>query len=157
MIGKKLNLAVDAQLDVTSISGGHGFTQGLHHAPHSVFDDTPGAGFACQILVESELNPLLPQVFHIGEAHNVSRRLSLGVLALVFLALVNSLQPHGHNLLGDGIIDLTLHPHKCLVLSEQFFVQFCDRHFQQLCQACRLIFVEFYILGNGPDTHGRHA
>jgi hypothetical protein len=59
----------------------------------------PGA--ARQVLVEGQLHALLADVFHIGEAHHMGRRFAFGVLALVFLALVDALDAQRGDLLSD--------------------------------------------------------
>ncbi len=85
-------------------------------------------GLAGQLLVEGELDAFLAVVFHVGEAHHVRGSLALGVLALVFLALVDALDVMARDLLGDRLVDLALEPDEGLVLVFELLVEILRRH-----------------------------
>ncbi|OIQ65258.1 hypothetical protein GALL_531850 [mine drainage metagenome] len=76
-----------------------------------------------QFLVERQLDAFLSLVFNIGKAHDVGRCLAIGVLTLVFLALVNPLDFQSLNLRRHRLIDLAFEPDKAFVFLLEFFAQ----------------------------------
>ena len=80
----------------------------------------------------------LAVVFDVGEADDVRRRFALGVLALVFLALVDALDVERGDLLDDGLVDLALDPDEALVLVGQLLVERGRRHVEQLGHLAQL-------------------
>ena len=132
LIGKELDLTVNAQLQVPPIHGQSLLTHGFHDTTQPVLDDTAGTTASCELLVEGQFNPLLPVVFDVGKTNHMGRGLAFRVLTFVFLALVNALEAHRRNLFGNGIVYLTFEPDKCLVFISQLLVQLGGRHVQQL-------------------------
>ena len=100
-------------------------------------------------------------VFHIGEAHDMRRRLPFGILALVFLAVVDALDIERHDLLAHVPVQLTLDPDKGLVLDIQLLHQGAQRHVHEARHFLELLLdlrvLQIHVLGNGPDTGRRHA
>ncbi len=84
-------------------------------------------------------------------------RLAFGVLALVFLALVDALDFQRRNVFGHRLVHLTLDPDKGLVLVFQALVQLGQRHVQQFGQLAQERLVTLHILRNGPDAGRRNA
>ena len=157
MVGKKLDLAVHAQLDVLAFNRGNLLPDALHHPAQAVFDHTPGPRLARQVLVESQLDAFLAPIFHIGKTDNVRCRLAFRVFALVFTPVVDSFDPQPLDVMGHTFFNLALQPDKILVLVGQLFVQLTQRHFQQPGQRRELGFRRLHIIGNCPDAGRRHA
>ncbi len=139
LVGKELHLAVDGQLHVAPIDGRHLGAHALDHAAQAVLDDAARAGLAGQLLVEGQLHALLAMVFHVGEAHHMGGGLALGVLALVFLALVDALDAQGGNLLAHVPVELALDPDEGLVFVGQLGHEVGQRHVQQARQLLELL------------------
>ncbi|OQC11323.1 MAG: hypothetical protein BWX79_01276 [Alphaproteobacteria bacterium ADurb.Bin100] len=152
LVRKELDLAVDAELQVTSVDRRHLFADVLDHSAQAILDHAAGPGAPGQLLVESQLDALLPDVFHVGEAHDVRCRLTFRILALVFATLVDALDAQLGDLLGNGLVDLALEPYKGLVLVFDLLVQFCQGHGQQSGQLLELVLVAVDVLGNRPDA-----
>ena len=96
-------------------------------------------------------------VFNIGKTHDVRNRFTFGVLALVLLALVNTLDAQGMNFLRHRLIYLSLDPDKGFIFITQLFFQFSQRHFQQFGKFGQLRRASFDILWNGPNAGSGHA
>ncbi len=118
-------------------------------------------GLPASWLVEGQLHAFLALVFDVGEADHVGCRLALGVLALVFLALVDALDVECRNLLAHIPVQLALHPDEGLVLVGELGDQRRQRHVHQPGQLAQLgaaprVFA-LHVFGNGPDAGRGHA
>ena len=102
LVGKKLHLAVNAELQVTPVDRRHLLTDRLHHPAPAILDDPARARAPSQLFVKGKLNAFLALVLHIGKTHHMGGGFAFGVLALVLLALVNALDSQGHHLLGHA-------------------------------------------------------
>jgi hypothetical protein len=86
--------------------------------------------------------------------------LAFGVLALVFLALVDALDVQRGDLLGDGLVDLALEPDEGLVLVLQLLVSSGSGISSSLASclpAWRGSGSSLDVFGDGPDAGRRHA
>ena len=90
LISKELHLAVNTELDVAPVHWRNILAHRLHHPATAVLDDPARTSASGQVLVESQLNALLPAIINIGEAHHMGSGFTLRVQTLVFLALVNA-------------------------------------------------------------------
>ena len=157
LISKKLHLAVNAELDVLAVHGRNLLANAFDHAAQPVLDDTPRTRLARQRLVEGQFDAFLSLVFHIGEANDVGDGFAFGVLALVFLALVNAGNAEFADFSGNGFFHLALDPDEGLVLVAELLFQLGQRHFQQPGQFGQLGGTGLDVFRNGPDAGGRHA
>ena len=124
----------------------------FHDAPEPVFDDAARSRTATELFVESQLHAFLATVFNVGKSDHMRNGFALGILALVFLALVNAFDTQCSYFLRHGIINLALDPDKVFVFIGQFFVQLCNRHFQQPGQLNQLRFGGIDVFRNCPNA-----
>ena len=157
LIGEKLHLAVNAELQVAPIDRGHFLAHRFHHIAQAIFDDPARARATGQVFVEGELDAFLAVVLHIRKTHHMGSGFALGVLTLVLFALVHAAHAQGGNVLRHRLVHLTLEPNKGFVFVLDFFVQLGQRHLQQLRQAFEFGRLAFDVLRDGPDAGGRHA
>ena len=161
LIGKELDLAVNAELDVFAIEWRHGFAHAFDDAPQPVLDHAARTCLAGQVPIKLQLDAFLAAVFHVGETHHMRSSFAFGVLALVFLALVNAFDVERGNLLADRFVDLALDPDKALVLVLQLFVEILLRHAEQTRDLAQLDthrrIVALDVFGNCPDARGGDA
>ncbi len=155
--GKKLHLAVDAELQVAPIDRGNLLTHVFHHPPHAVFDDTARACAPPQGLIERQLDTLLTLVFHIGETDHMGGSLALRVLTLVFFALVNAFESKRHHVFAHGVVHLTAQPDKRLVFVLEFFVQLGHGEPQQLGKLHEFFWLAWHVFRNRPNAGHRNA
>ena len=157
LISEELHLAVDAELQIGSVDWRNLLAHILYHPTQTVLDDAARTIVTRELLVEGQLHAFLSDVFDVCETHHVRRRLAFGILAFVFLALVDAGDTERHDLLRHRIVDLALEPDKSLVFVFEPFVQFCQRHFQQLGQLRQLHRIAVNVLRNSPDAGRRHT
>ena len=134
MIGKELDLAVNAELDVLAIHRRDLVAHIFHDLAQAVLDHSARPIAAAQFLVKRQLNAFLALVFHIGEAHHMCGRLAFGVLALIFLPLVEPLDVECSDLASNILIHLRFDPDEGLVLVLKLFGQIGNGHLEQLGQ-----------------------
>ena len=157
LIGKKLYLAVQRELQVLAIDRWHFVADVLHHAALTVFDDTPGARASEQVLLESQLHAIQAGVFNVGKADHVRRGFAIGVLALKSAVLVNAFETELGDALGHRLFDLALEPDKTLVFIAQLAAQLCERDLQQLRQLFELRRRGVDVFRNRPDAGRRNV
>ena len=157
LIGKKLYLAVQRELQVLAIDRRHFVADVLHHAAFTVFDHSPGARASEQVLLKSQLHAIEPGVFNVGKADDVRRGFAIRVLALESAVLVNAFETELGDALGHRFFDLALEPDKALVFIAQLAAQLCERDLQQLRQLFELRRRGVDVFGNRPDAGGRNV
>ena len=128
LIGHKLHLAVQAELNVFAVHRRDLLAYVFNHPPQPVLDDAARACTTRQFFVEPELNTILATVFNVGKAHHMGGSRAFWVLSFVFFALVDTLDPQSADFLGHRVIDLPPDPDKALVFVGQFFSQLCQWH-----------------------------
>ena len=157
LVGHKLHLAVQAELDVFAVERRYLLAHIFNHATQAVLDDAARTCATGQLFVKSQLNTLLAAIFNIGKPHHMGSSFSLRVLPLVFLALINALDTQSADFLGHQVVHLPFDPDKILVFIGQFFIQVRQRHFQQGCQGSELGRRCIDIFRNSPNAGGRHT
>ena len=157
LVGEKLNLAVNRQLQVGSVDRRDGIAHILDHPPQAVLDDAARPGCARQALVESELHTFLAHILHIGEAHNVRRRFTLRILSLVVFAQVYALDTQLCHLFGHRLVHLAFDPHEGFVFIGQALSQISRLDAQQTRNLVEVRVILVHILRNGPDALRGHA
>ena len=157
LISKELHLAVNTELDVAPVHWRNILAHRLHHPATAVLDDPARTSASGQVLVESQLNALLPAIINIGEAHHMGSGFALRVQALVFLALVNAPDAQRPNFLGQGHIDLSFERYKTLFLIGQKAFKLDHGHIEQRGELLQANRVAVNVFGHRPDAGHGHA
>ena len=157
LVGKKLHLAVQRELQVLAIDRRHFVADVFDHAAFTVFDDAPGARASEQVLLKSQLHAIEAGVFNVGKADHVRRGFAIRVLALESAVLVNAFETELGDALGHRLFDLALEPDKTLVFIAQLAAQLCERDLQQLRQLFELRRRGIDIFRNRPDAGRRNV
>ena len=130
----------------------HLLTRVLDHAPEPVLDDAARSGASLQLFVVGHLNACNALIFNVGKPDDMRNSFAFRVLTLVFFALVNSFDSQRRNLLGNRIVDLALEPDKRLVFVGQLFLDFRQRHVEQLGQCLQLLLGRIHVFRNSPNA-----
>ena len=151
LVGKELHLRIDRQLDVAAVHRVDLLADVLDHAAETVAQHRARPVAALQLRLEGQLDALLALFLDVGEAHDVRRGLTLGVVAPVLAQLVHALQPQRLDLAPECFVDLAAQPGKVAAGFEPL-VELGGRHAQQPGQRLALLHVGAEVLRDRPRS-----
>jgi len=152
--GQILDFGIQGQGDVLAILRRLGGTHVFHHLTAPVLDHGAAAVMAHELVLEGQFHPFQTLVVNTSKAHDVGSHFPGGVVAAVFLVLVDTRQFHLGDALPDFRGNLAFEVNEVPVL-RQAPLQFPLIDFQQGRQALGLFRRQLHVPGNGPDGfHG---
>ena len=153
---QKLDAGVDRQRQIGAVLRLTTRADLLDDPTEVVLDHAPAARLACKALLLRQLEAFLPDIFHVGEADHVGDGLAFRIVALVFIALMDSGDLQGRDPAGHLGFDLPLQIDIVLVLG-QLAIELATVDAQQSGQPELLLGCRDDIVGVSPDRLGRQT